>query len=81
MNRSRLEKIASELEDNTDFSEGDLELVIRCRRCKSLFALNPESVAMALITKESVWGYIKWIQLSKCTKCNPMENADGTKKI
>ncbi len=53
-----------------DFTQGDLVLIICCRKCDAQFELNPDAIAVALMTNATVWDYIKSVQLGKCRECN-----------
>lgn len=64
------EEIVKSLSEKSDFSDGDLLLEIVCKRCDARYAINPESIAMALIVGGTIWDYIKYVQHSKCEKCN-----------
>jgi len=49
--------------------EGTCELVIYCYKCKSFFQLNPEMIAIALVTKPTIWDIYKYISIIKCKVC------------
>lgn len=51
-------------------SDGDLCLVIACRKCNAMFELNHQAVAMAWITGASFMEYVSYVQSSKCSECN-----------
>ncbi len=57
-------------EKDEDIEWGTLTLQIYCSKCETSFELNSTGIAMHMATNSSIWDYIKWIQLSKCTKCN-----------
>lgn len=57
-------------EKKEDFSDGDLILVITCRKCDAMFEINAQSIAIAMMTNASIWEYIKYVQHSKCRVCN-----------
>ncbi len=53
---------------------GNLVLAIYCRDCDAQFEINPETVALALVMKTSVWEYIETIQNSTCRVCKKDES-------
>ena len=58
-------------DEKEDFSDGDLILIIACIKCHEKFEINPLSISMAMMTNASIWDYIKYVQHSKCSVCNP----------
>lgn len=50
--------------------QGDLTLIVACTKCDANFELNKESVVMAIMNETSFIEYLRWIQSSKCLKCN-----------
>lgn len=49
--------------------EGTCELIIYCHECKSHWQLNPEMIALSLITDANVWEVYNYILTIKCEKC------------
>ena len=60
----------------SDCQIGDLCLVIHCTKCNAQFELGKEAVALAAMTKTPFWEYVKYIQGSKCPKCNGSEDKE-----
>lgn len=56
--------------ESGEFSKGNLCLIIACTKCMNQFELNNESVVMAIAMKTSFIEYLKYVQNSKCPKCN-----------
>ncbi len=74
----QLIKMIEEQEENIEW--GTLTLQIYCSKCESIFELNTESISMHMIVGASIWDYIKWIQLSKCTVCTKKELESESKE-
>lgn len=55
--------------DKSDFSDGDLMMAIICTKCEAMYELNPDSIAVALMTNATIWDYIEYVQHSKCRVC------------
>lgn len=49
---------------------GDLILEIACYKCDAVFELSKESVSMAIATQCTFIEYLRYVQSSKCPKCN-----------
>ena len=58
-----------EREIDNDMCNGPLELIIRCGECSALYALNPDAIAIAIITGANIKDYIKFVQTSFCSAC------------
>jgi hypothetical protein len=50
--------------------DGDLCLIIACRKCDAMFELNNQSVTMAIGMNIPFIEYIRFVQNSKCPVCN-----------
>lgn len=66
------ERIIREMSE--DFGDGDLILMIGCRKCDANFELSKESVALALMMNTSLIEYIKYVQHSTCPKCREKQS-------
>jgi len=69
MNEINFEFLEEELEKGLG-EGGDLILEIACHKCDAVFELSKESVAMALATQCTFVEYLRFVQSSKCPKCN-----------
>ena len=49
--------------------DGTCELVIYCHQCTNHYQLNPEMIALSLLTKASVWDVYEYILTKKCSQC------------
>ena len=54
--------------------EGACELIIYCYKCKSHFQLNPDMIAVALVTKADIWEIYQHILTIKCRECEKNDN-------
>ncbi len=61
-------------------AEGDLVLVIGCRKCDALFELDRECVALAIMTGQTILSFINAIQQRKCKICEG-EQKDRRKEL
>lgn len=68
INLAESDEITKEIE-KLEEAKGDLVLLIGCTKCDAIFELNKEALAIALVTGESILGYINYIQQSKCRIC------------
>lgn len=68
--RCKVENIEKIINENDDFSDGDLCLTIHCTKCYANFDLSRESVAWAVLGGATFWEYVQYVQHSKCPKCN-----------
>lgn len=50
--------------------DGDLVLIICCKKCDAKFELNREAVALAILMKITLIEYIRYVQNGKCSICN-----------
>lgn len=63
----QLLKMIEDIQENPEW--GTLTLQIHCSECNSIFNLNPQAIALAMHQSLSIWDYIKYIQISECSKC------------
>jgi len=68
-------RVIEEIEKG-DMGNGPLTLIITCCNCNSMFEINRESIAIAIMTNVSLMDYIRYVQNSKCPECNK-EKDDG----
>lgn len=59
--------------DEEKKEEGTCELVIYCHHCKLHYQLNPEMIALALVTKPSIWEIYEYILTTKCRNCKKVD--------
>lgn len=55
-------------------TDGDLVLVIYCRKCNAQFEIGRSGITMAILMKTKVLDYIRVIQNCKCPKCGKKES-------
>jgi hypothetical protein len=63
------EEIINELEKGLG-KDGDLTIGIYCCKCGAQFEIGREGAAMAVLSKTTFLEYLRWVQSSKCSKCN-----------
>jgi len=50
--------------------KGTCELVIYCHKCKKFWQLNPEMIAVSLVSNANVWDVYNYILTTDCVNCN-----------
>lgn len=54
-----------------DMGEGDLTLFIGCTKCSANYEISRDAATLAILTKTTFLEFLKYVQNSKCCKCNP----------